>query len=81
MVISRERPSADHIAADNFMKTFEMLTNLPQKNLTSNQEKTVSGIKFAKESVTVAACSNASGTLKHPLFCEGHPVSQGLLKT
>jgi hypothetical protein len=27
MVISGERPSADHIAAENFIKTFEMLIN------------------------------------------------------
>jgi hypothetical protein len=44
---------------------------LPQKTLVSNQEKSVSGIKVAKERVTVAACSNASGTHKLPLFVTG----------
>jgi hypothetical protein len=91
MVISGDRPSADHIAAENFIKTFEMLINyncivpdqiytiyetglnfkmLPQKTLASNQEKSVSGIKVSKEKkrMTVAACSNASGTNKLPLF-------------
>jgi hypothetical protein len=87
MVISGERLSADHIAAENFINTFEMLINdncfvpdqiyniyetglnykvLPQKTLVSNQEKSVSKIEVAKERVTVAACSNASGT--HKLF-------------
>jgi hypothetical protein len=41
---------------------------LPQKTLASNQEKSVRGIKVAKEWVTVAACSNASRTHKLPLF-------------
>jgi hypothetical protein len=44
---------------------------LPQKTLASNQEKSVSGIKVAKERVTVAACSNASGTHKPSLFVIG----------
>jgi hypothetical protein len=44
---------------------------LPQKNLASNQENSVSGIKVAKERETVAACSNASGTNKIPLFVIG----------
>jgi hypothetical protein len=94
MVISGETLSADHIAAENFIKTFELLINdncfvpdkiynidetglnykmLPQKKtLASNQEKSVSGIKVAKERVTVAACSNASGTYKRPLFVTGN---------
>jgi hypothetical protein len=92
MVISGERLSADHIGAENFIKTFEMLINdncfvpdqiynidetglnykmLPQKTLASNQEKSKSGIKVAKERVTVAACSNASRTHKLPLFVIG----------
>jgi hypothetical protein len=48
---------------------------LPQKTLASNQEKSASGIKIAKERVTVAACSNASGRHKLLLFLCGHPVS------
>jgi hypothetical protein len=44
---------------------------LPQKTLASNQEKAVSGIKVAKETVTVAACSNVSGKNKRPLFVIG----------
>jgi hypothetical protein len=44
---------------------------LPEKALASNQEKSVSRIKVTKERVTVAACSNASGTYKRPLFVVG----------
>jgi hypothetical protein len=40
---------------------------LPQKTLASNQEKSASVIKVSKERVTVAACSNASGTHKLPV--------------
>jgi hypothetical protein len=102
MVISGETLSADHIAAEHFIKTFEMLIKdnyfvpdqiynidetdlnykiLPQKDLASNQEKSESGIKVAKERVTVAACSNASGTYKLPLFATGTSCEPRAFKT
>jgi hypothetical protein len=59
---------------DQIYNTDETCLNykmLPQKkNLASNSEKPVSGIKVAKETVIVAACSNASGTHKRSLFCD-----------
>jgi hypothetical protein len=42
-----------------------------KRTLASNQEKSASGIEVANERVTVAACSNASGTQKRFLFVIG----------
>jgi hypothetical protein len=39
-----------------------------KKTLASNQEKSVSGIEVTKARLTVAACSNASGTHLLPVF-------------
>lgn len=44
---------------------------LPERTLASRKEGSVSGYKKAKERITVAACSNAAGTHKLPLFVIG----------
>lgn len=44
---------------------------LPKKTFASSQEKSASGFKVNKERITVALCSNASGTHKMPLFVIG----------
>ena len=44
---------------------------LPRKSLVSGMEKSADGRKLQKERITINACSNASGSIKLPLFFIG----------
>ncbi|XP_046663035.1 jerky protein homolog-like [Homalodisca vitripennis] len=54
---------------------------LPRKTLATAKEKSAPGFKVSKERITVALCSNASGTHKLPLFVIGKSAKPRAFKT
>ena len=92
LTLQGEKLSADWLAAENFIASFEDIIEngqytlnqifncdetvlyyklLPRKSLVSGMEKSADGRKLQKERITINACSNASGSIKLPLFFIG----------
>ncbi|MFS1564416.1 MAG: hypothetical protein ACL7AX_13685 [Candidatus Arsenophonus phytopathogenicus] len=55
----------------NIDETGVNFKKLPKKTFVSASEKSAPGFKLNKERITVALCTNATGTHRLPLFCVG----------
>jgi hypothetical protein len=77
-IIEREKLTPEQVY--NIDETGLNYKLLPNKTFATPQEKSASGFKVNKERITVALCSNATGTHKMPLFVIGMSAKPRVFK-